>query len=869
MAVTARAPRADAVHLRRWIVVGLTLLAFALRLYAIDAKGIWWDESLSLFRAVHDVPYILSGRIDIQGVTTIDQHPPLYFVLLHGVLRLAGESDLALRWISLLAATLIVPLLYALGSRVADHRAGVWAALWGALSPFYLWYAQEARMYTLVTMLGLAATYCLWRASQSAHVWRWLGAYALVAAASVATHYMAAPLVATHALLALALGLPGRLGIRPRWLWIGTAAVGLVAGLLALDYASHLFAEPVYGRSFVPLSGILIDALNAYTLGISVRFRQVWPWELAYLAVFLVGVAATIVAAIVAARRATGPGAPRPWAVAVLLLGQILLPIGALWVFSLRTSFYMGSRYIMVYSPSFYLGLGMGMRALHGRGRVLTTVAAIVLVAGMAYSTQRYFGHAEYAAKEDHRGAAQLVTRLERPGDAIILTAPENEYAFRHYYRGALDIIPLPYPPLAAASGAPPEGRDMHITTPQGELRLASALNREALAAELAAIASRYDRLWLVSCRPQWSDPEERVRGWLDEHLFLDLRTYLPSYGSGVTVAAYLTQPPIREAAASAAWAAVRPLTRVDGLALLESTLSYLGPEGEAVVLDGASAPRAPLPGGRVLAARLTWRVEAPLRNVKHSLRLVDAQGGVWAQQDDRPLYNEPTAGWPLGAVVQHVASVTVPIGAPPGNYTLELVLYHEDDLTPLPVAAGNGETSLRLGEVAVGRTPAALCPAPGAFTGDDAAQRVTPAARWGALRLASYSVSSTATTDEPLELTLHWQFEDEFREGVALVVHWADEGGAVRHSAVQPLPELPAGEAWRSGEPLTVRLRLVPPPEVPPGAYRLHLLVHQPEAGRYVGLRRGLPIPMQRSLRLGAVRLACAADGDARAHCH
>ena len=410
----------------------------------------------------------------------------------------------------------------------------------------------------------------------------------------------------------------------------------------------------------------------------------------------------------------------------------------------------MGSRYIMVYSPSFYLGLGMGMRALHGRGRVLTTVAAIVLVAGMAYSTQRYFGHAEYAAKEDHRGAAQLVTRLERPGDAIILTAPENEYAFRHYYRGALDIIPLPYPPLAAASGAPPEGRDMHITTPQGELRLASALNREALAAELAAIASRYDRLWLVSCRPQWSDPEERVRGWLDEHLFLDLRTYLPSYGSGVTVAAYLTQPPIREAAASAAWAAVRPLTRVDGLALLESTLSYLGPEGEAVVLDGASAPRAPLPGGRVLAARLTWRVEAPLRNVKHSLRLVDAQGGVWAQQDDRPLYNEPTAGWPLGAVVQHVASVTVPIGAPPGNYTLELVLYHEDDLTPLPVAAGNGETSLRLGEVAVGRTPAALCPAPGAFTGDDAAHATSR----GAGRAAPASASRPGVHRQPLELT-------------------------------------------------------------------------------------------------------------------
>lgn len=862
-------PPERATRWRPWLIVGLTLLAFGLRLYRIDAKGIWWDESLSLFRASQSLPYILGGHIDIQGVTTVDQHPPLYFAVLHGMLRLAGESDLALRWASLLAATLIVPLLYALGSRMGGFRAGAWAALWGALSPFYLWYAQEARMYAQVTALGLAATYLLWRAGRCRRCGLVMLAYAVVAAAAMATHYMAVPLVATHILLALALGVPRRLGVRPRWLYLGAGVGGLAVAVVAPAFLRHLLAEPVYGRTFVPLGGILVDALNAYTLGLSVHFQRVWPWEVVYLAVFGVGV----VWSIVEARRA--PNGASPWAVAALLLGQILLPIGALWAYSLRSHFYMGSRYIMVYSPSFYLGLGLGMSAIgaHRRTRgaaVATALLGAVMVAGMGYSTLRYFTHDQYTAKEDHRGAAELVARLERPGDAIILTAPENEYAFAHYYRGALDVIPLPYPPLAAASGELPEGAAETIVTPQGDTRLASALNDAALAAELEAIAARYDRLWLVNCRPQWSDPHERVRGWLDAHLTPDLRTYLPSYGSGVTVAAYLTRSPVLTADEGASWAQVSPLADLDGrLALLEAALSYLGPDGKTITQDEAGDADAPVPGGRVLAARLTWRVAAPLRNVKYSLRLVDAQGVVWTQKDDRPLYHVPTEEWPVGAVVQHVAGVPVPVGAPPGRYALEGVFYYEDDLAPLPIRSGGADVeTLRLGQVDVGRTPPALWPAPGQHTEGDAARRLTLAARWGALRLVSYTASAKATTDEPVELVLHAQFEGEVSRADELVVHWADADRTVRHRAVWPLPELPPGEAWRAGEPLTVRMRLAPPPELPPGEYSLHLLVHRREEGRYLALRRGIAPAIRRSLRLGTVRVACTPGGDTRAEC-
>jgi mannosyltransferase len=118
----------------------------------------WWDESLSLQRAQGSVTQILSNQIEFTGGATTDQHPPFYFLLLRGMVLLAGDSDTVLRFPSALFSSLLVPLLYVMGCRLRNRRTGFLAASLGTLSPFLLWYAQEIRMYTLVTFLGLLST---------------------------------------------------------------------------------------------------------------------------------------------------------------------------------------------------------------------------------------------------------------------------------------------------------------------------------------------------------------------------------------------------------------------------------------------------------------------------------------------------------------------------------------------------------------------------------------------------------------------------------------------------------------------------------------------------------------------------------------
>jgi len=344
-----------------WLLVGLVFLSFGLHLWRIDARSIWWDESLSLYRAQRSVPYILSNRIDFSGISTTDQHPPLYFLLLHGFVQLCGESDLVLRFPSAAFATLIVPLLYAMGCRLRGSRAGLLAALFGALSPFYLWYAQEARMYTMLTALGLCALYALWRAVTEQRR-SWGALFLLSAALAAATQYLYSLLLICLGILAFSLWPRNRrangegIGWRRGSLFLGGAAILLLI-LVGLGHEVRgLIPSLGHYREYVPLGVILRDVLNSYSLGLSVNFREVWPLDLVFLVVFVIGITSIWVHPPRVTLRAQGSSLSQARIAGLFVTGgDILIPVVMIWGFSLFVPVYTNSRYAMVSSPAFYL----------------------------------------------------------------------------------------------------------------------------------------------------------------------------------------------------------------------------------------------------------------------------------------------------------------------------------------------------------------------------------------------------------------------------------------------------------------------------------------------------------------------------------
>jgi len=689
----------------RWLLLPLVLAAFALYMWRIDAKSIWWDESLSLHRARGDIAYILSNHIDFPGSPTVDLHPPLYFLVLHAAINVAGESDLVLRFPSALFALVLIPLLYAMGQRLRGPRVGILAALMGAVSPFYLWYAQEARMYTMVTAFSLASLCMLWRAISEHRIRYWMG-FGLTAAAAVATQYMALLVILCQLGLAVWLwhrrrpaqgnATEPRHHRRYRWgLSISALFVGIVLVIIGYE-ALRLALEPQAGRGYVSLGILLSDALNSFSLGLSVVSSEVWAIDALFLVMFILGA--------ISAWRQPPPLSDaageftipdRRGAGMIVLVAYIVLPIFLIWLYSHINPVYMGSRYVMMCSPAFYLGLGLGLDALARRHTVFFLLAGLALLLGAGYSDWRYFSHERYRTKEDHRSAAHYVMANERVNDAIVVNAPENLEAFMHYYapqqgrRGDLIAIGRPSRALTGRSDA-------------------DVINQEMMP------LTKYDRLWLVHARTMFSDPEDLVTRWLDEHAVLLERKVFPSYGSPVTVSAYSMRPPLYSQ---------NPLETTMGtfggrLALQDYTVRYFDATGQARQLastelaqaPGSLSPQAaanPIPGGKVLSVVLLWQPQDRLADIKASLRLIDQGGEQRAQRDRIPFMYWPSSKWPVGQVIRHEADVPVPHDITPGIYTLRLVIYEAESGAPWPFTDGatdQGSPHLDLGQVMIVR---------------------------------------------------------------------------------------------------------------------------------------------------------------------
>ncbi len=154
-------------------------MALALRAHRLAAQSLWSDEDITLDRALTPLGDMLRGLPVEQG--------PLYYALMRPWTLLAGSSDLALRWPSLLTSVVAVPVAMAMGGRLAGRRAGRLLGLIAAVNPFLVYYGQEARGYALLWCLALATPLALLHAERSGRRRDWILAGAL-AAAAVLTH---------------------------------------------------------------------------------------------------------------------------------------------------------------------------------------------------------------------------------------------------------------------------------------------------------------------------------------------------------------------------------------------------------------------------------------------------------------------------------------------------------------------------------------------------------------------------------------------------------------------------------------------------------------------------------------------------------
>ncbi|MBI3244742.1 MAG: glycosyltransferase family 39 protein [Chloroflexi bacterium] len=630
--------------MKKSLLLATLLLATFLRFYRLDAQSFWNDEGNSARLAERSVDLILAGAAG-------DIHPPGYYLLLAAWRAALGQSEFALRGLSAFAGIILVAIIYRLGKQYFDEPAALASAFFAAIHPALIYYSQEARMYELAAMWGAAAFLVIdsWRLEN----WRleirdWTLrvkirrglAFAFILAAGLYTHYSFAFIIIALNLLFL---------IRIAQLAITNNQL-LITNLQSL--ISNLF-----------LPQLLALLLFAPWLPTALRQLTTWPSAREYLPINE--------AAIGVMRWLTlGPTADEG-SVFAIACASGLLPL-ALWRRGHRlpswlwllvpTSLTLG---LGLFSPSFAKFLIVAVPALcllmgHAMGiisaplpaypfksrfpisgahtiRILPSVLGLVVALSAAGTLGNLYYDSAYA-RADYRGIARYINSIAKPGDAILLNAPNQWEVFTYYHPDTSNVFPVAR------------------TRP---------LDVSAQVAELENIAATHDRLFVIYWGDAQSDPGRVIETWLNEHTF---KAYDQWYGD------------VRLAAYAVPRTASTLQTRTDALF------------NNQIALEGYSLNANTFSPGDILQLTLFWRAQSQIvTRYKVFAHLIgDPASPPVAQHDGEPGGGLAlTTTWGVGQTVADNHGIYLPLDLPPGDYTLVAGLYGVDDGARLQIQTG------------------------------------------------------------------------------------------------------------------------------------------------------------------------------------
>jgi mannosyltransferase len=384
------------------------LLAVSVLLRTTElGAGFWIDEGLSV--GISDRPLE-----DIPGVLRQDGSPPLYYMLLHFWIALAGRSEESVHGLSVLCAALCVPVAFWAGGTLFGRRAAWIAALLAAVNPFLTQYAQEGRMYALLTLLGIVCTTC-WllaftTAAGEARRAPAIG-FSVAFAAMLYTHNWALFFGAATGVAWLVLLWRARPSERRRLLRTGLFAYGGAVLLYAPWLPTALYQA---GHTGAPWSNTpslaALATVPARILG-----------EVAEVAVFLAAGAG-----IVALLKLRGE---RERVAALLLIA--LLTIVLAWLAS-QLSPAWANRYLAAGVAPFLLLAAAGFAHAGRLGLIgLALVAVLWGVDGPP------------SEKSNVRDVAESIGPSLRPGDLVVATQPEQIPVLDYYLPGGLRYATL------------------------------------------------------------------------------------------------------------------------------------------------------------------------------------------------------------------------------------------------------------------------------------------------------------------------------------------------------------------------------------------------------------------------------------------
>lgn len=759
-------PRLESYGAQVWRRVSpllILLVAFGLRVYRLGDANLWWDEALAVWA-------VRRGLLSVTLWTAADVHPPLYFWSLWGWVQMVGESEFAMRLLSVALGVLTVAIVYRLGLLLGGRGVGLLASLLTALSRFHIWWSQEMRMYILAGLLGVLSLYLFlrWlrtltlsataRPSQERR-WLLLVGWVLATLGSLYTIFLMAALVLAQNVAALiALLWPqGYRKSRLLWQW-ALAQVAVLVGLavwLSIAWGrmpTWSVSEPVTPAFVVELYAVLLTA------GASVEIRR-YLW-----AVVLPFVTVGWGLGMLVRRSLRGHAAAQESMHWITLSLSVVVPLVMVYLATLpRGLFYtprVEARYFMPFAPAFWVLLAWAVGAIWAQHRRMAAALGVGLVIGWVAVLPGHY--AERNLNDELQTMVRAIVSQAELGDAVLLNSGSRYPVFMYYYERV-----------------PARMRPEMVTIAHQQRYLTS----EQVSAWMTEQGDRYRRIWLAEVDVNLSDPDRLVRQALEERLDVLLAE---GYGHN---ALYLFGP--ARGAAPRVTAGYTP----DNIDVRGAVYG---------ALRGWELPVRTFTPGQEMRVVLYWN-RAPLQSV--SLELVNAYGQVVIR---RHVANNPQA-LPWRERVDLPVTQTMSRGM----YSLQLV--------------AEGDAPFLLTRVQVADT-LPLEPARGPEIGLQLVWGDSLLLE-GMSLVGEQDHPIRLEPGQPLVLDLYWRVTEAPQADYTVFVHLvgnefnpATQGPLWGQRDAQPLDGLWPTRTWREGETLVDRHAVTLDPSAPPGNYRLVL---------------------------------------------
>ena len=409
------------------LIIGIGVL---FRTWRLGSSGLNLDESQSVWQASHTLEFIRAYMVK-------NVHLPLHNSLLHLWITNFGTDEVTVRMLSVIPGSLSLIAIYFLARELFDKKIALLATTIATISPFWVWYSREIRMYTLLALVT-TLSYLFFVRILKENRKRDFFFYTLINLIGIYTHYFFFIALITQGIFFLTnfkgLIIKGKAAnfAYNRRVFVKLIAVAVV---LFAAYAPWLYAlstshgSGTFGPVLTaPTSFNIFLTMFEFSFGYQPQVYTsalfgFWPLVILFSFMFL------------------DKRESKSFPVIHLLAFGSILPILAIFFVSVTIKPIYLTRYLMPTTPLYFILVAWFLANLKGHlGKFLT----VIFLGIMIFSLYNQSTNPRNPFRENYKGLVQYINEEANPRDIVMLSPPFTTYPFWYYYEGAAKVTTMP-----------------------------------------------------------------------------------------------------------------------------------------------------------------------------------------------------------------------------------------------------------------------------------------------------------------------------------------------------------------------------------------------------------------------------------------